>query len=247
MGVDYWQRIIELERRQMRFETNRLETETRLTQAQSRVNIISSGNFARTRNQLGNSSVAWADTLEICLVSLELPGPISYFEPENTILTTINSGGQPQITYPPTVSYGSTGTMFTLNSQDWLFNFSSVPFKEFGNLTISPYNYLTSVYESNTSYTDANVGSSYKYARVILGADGFGNLIMWLTQTLRKADSLIEQKFDLVFAPTGTILPYAGTTGTRQFSVSGFATGQDQYFNYQTFYAGPAILELRWS
>lgn len=245
MGVDYWQRIIELERRQMRFDMNRLETETRLTQAQTRTNIISSGSFARTQDQL--RGIKWSDTIELRLVSLTLPGAISYFEPENTILTTINSGGQPQITYPPTVSYGSISTMFTLNSQDWLFNFSSVPFKEFSNLTISPYNYLTSVYESNTAFTDPNTGSSYKYTRVILGADVFGNLIMWLTQTLRKANDLIEQKFDLVFAPTGTTLPYAGTTGTRQFSVNGFATGQDQYFNYQTFFAGPATLELRWS
>lgn len=50
MGVDYWQRIIELERRQMRFDMNRQETETRLTQAQNRVNIISSGNFASIYN-----------------------------------------------------------------------------------------------------------------------------------------------------------------------------------------------------
>lgn len=56
MGVDYWQRIIELERRQMRFDTNRMETETRLTQAQNRVNIVSSGSFARSQDQLAGGN-----------------------------------------------------------------------------------------------------------------------------------------------------------------------------------------------
>lgn len=246
MGVDYWQRIIELERRQMRFDMNRQETETRLTQAQNRVNIVSSGSFARSQDQLAGG-IVWANTIEIRLVSLALSGSISYFEPENTILTTISGGGQSEITYPPTVSYGNSNTMFTLSSQDWLFNFSNVPFKEKSTLTISPYNYVTSVYESNTAFTDSYVGNSYKYTRVILGADVFGNLIMWLTQILRRADNLIEQKFDLVFDPAGGSLPYAGTTGTRQFSVFSSATGQDQYFNYQTFQSGSAILELRWS
>lgn len=72
MGVDYWQRIIELERRQMRFDTNRQETETRLTQAQNRVNIVSSGSFASIHNVINFAMYPVVSSIQLQLNSFKV-------------------------------------------------------------------------------------------------------------------------------------------------------------------------------
>jgi hypothetical protein len=243
--IDYWGRLLELERRVLRLQSRTFQLEQKRAELQQKINIISSGSFARSSDQL-NGLVSWANTLEMRLVQVLLPDTTLYTDPENSQIAQLEHIGYP----PRDIFY-----MFALTSQDKLFSWHTLN-KDVNTYqsTVNGIGYTFQPYTLNESFNDGYLGSSLLQIEIAFGssANATDRRIQLAKKSILTFDNptngvqmLNGDSFTQIgFASGG---PQAGTTGTMTIEVPAKAFGRSFGGIYYTDNAGTATLEIRWS
>lgn len=266
MGVDYWQRIIELERRQMRFETNRLETETRLTQAQTRTNIISSGSFARSSDQLQNIITIYptVQTLDVQLQSIRVYAYPGGFDSWSTLSNwsspiafgawTTNGTDEPW-PIPPDQYDSIFRSSYSGPSLNFFNIWTTLNFQGITNNLTANYSGQLNIVDQTSGFTESyritaditynNVADTSTAILKIVSLTGFQmpNLI-WYYPISFNANTIAASDKIAAIGTSGSIT--ANLNGTAFLVFKDYDSSTPPKFIVRSLYARNPVLSMRW-
>jgi len=242
MNSDFWMRLLELERRGMRFDSSALQIEQEQAEISTKTRILSSTARVRLNSQIAITDWPWIDQIKIRLIQVVTVNNITYNTP---VTSAVDGFGN--IYYPPSPGGATMYPLPTLSHQQLLFNWTTA-YKSFhGPVTISTTPYIKSTY-SYFNQVSPDLWHSVDVQFLYNLTNG--------QVTVFKADDRIQSPtscFDMQFpsvSGTGVIDSPGPTEGTSQLisqDVQARATGASSGgVCYSYVYAGVGTMEISW-
>jgi hypothetical protein len=141
MNNDFWMRLLELERRGMRFDSSILQLEQEQAETSTKTRIVSSNAKVRLNSQIAITDWPWIDQIKIRLVKVVTVNNVTYDTP---VTTSVDGVGN--IYYPPSPGGTTIYPLPTLSHQQLLFNWTTATKSFHGPVTIGTIPYIKSTY-----------------------------------------------------------------------------------------------------
>lgn len=243
MNSDFWMRLLELERRGMRFDSSALQFEQEQAETSTKTRILSSNARVRLNSQIAITDWPWIDQIKIRLVQVVTVNNITYNTP---VTSPVDGFGN--IYYPPSPGGASLYPLPTVSHQQLLFDWTTATKSFHGPVTIGTIPYTKSTYSySNTVSPDLlhNVDVQFLYNLTngqvsVLKAD---NRILSPT-------SCFDMQFPVTYAPNAVDSPgpTEQTSGLISQTVEARATGSGSYGGscYSYVLAGSGTMQMSW-